>query len=68
MGRRSQKNFYDRGLLLVLYLAEVKKQTKGFISGYKIELKLLACQHKDQTWSAITGDDTITYDETKLKC
>jgi len=48
----------------VLYLAEVKKQTKGFIGGYKTELKLLACQHKDQTWSAIAGNDILTYDET----
>jgi DNA repair ATPase RecN len=48
----------------VLYLAEVKKQTKGFIGGYKTELKLLACQHKDQTWSAIAGEDILTCDET----
>ncbi|MFN7556793.1 pilus motility taxis protein HmpF [Microcystis sp.] len=48
----------------MLYLAEVKKQTRGFISGYKTELKLLACQHKDQTWSAIAGNDILTYDET----
>jgi chromosome segregation ATPase len=51
----------------VLYLAEVKKQTKGFIGGYKIELKLLACQHNDQTWSAIPGNDTLTYDETNSR-
>ncbi len=51
----------------MLYLAEVKKQTKGFISGYKIELKLLACQHKDQTWSAIVGNDILTYDETNSR-
>lgn len=51
----------------MLYLAEVKKQTKGFISGYKIELKLLACQHNDQTWSAIPGNDTLTYDETNSR-
>lgn len=48
----------------MLYLAEVKKQTRGFISGYKTELKLLACQHKDQTWSAIAGNDILTCDET----
>jgi DNA repair exonuclease SbcCD ATPase subunit len=47
----------------VLYLAEVKKQTRGFIGGYKTELKLLACQHNDQTWSSIPGDDILTYDE-----
>ena len=48
----------------MLYLAEVKKQTRGFIGGYKTELKLLACQHNDQTWSAIPGEDILTYDET----
>jgi DNA repair ATPase RecN len=48
----------------VLYLAEVKKQTKGFIGGYKTELKLLACQHNDQTWSAVAGEDILTCDET----
>jgi chromosome segregation ATPase len=48
----------------VLYLAEVKKQTRGFIGGYKTELKLLACQHNDQTWSSIPGDDILAYDET----
>ncbi|MFM6900629.1 MAG: pilus motility taxis protein HmpF [Microcystis panniformis] len=48
----------------MLYLAEVKKQTRGFIGGYKTELKLLACQHKDQTWSAIPGEEILTYDET----
>jgi chromosome segregation ATPase len=51
----------------VLYLAEVKKQTKGFIGGYKIELKLLACQHNDQTWSAIPGDDILICDETNSR-
>jgi hypothetical protein len=48
----------------VLYLGEVKKQIRGFIGGYKTELKLLACQHNDQTWSAIPGEDILTYDET----
>jgi chromosome segregation ATPase len=47
----------------VLYLAEVKKQTKGFMGGAKAELKLLAYQHNDQTWSAIAGEETIVCDE-----
>ncbi|MFM7794173.1 MAG: hypothetical protein ACKO90_40975, partial [Microcystis panniformis] len=51
----------------MLYLAEVKKQTRGFIGGYKTELKLLACQHKDQTWSAIARNDILTYDETNSR-
>jgi hypothetical protein len=46
----------------VLYLAEVKKQTKGFIKGFKTELKLLACQHSDQTWSPIPGDEVLISD------
>ncbi len=45
------------------YLAEVKKQTKGFISGLKTEFKLLACQHNDQTWSAVPGDEVIVTEE-----
>jgi hypothetical protein len=47
----------------VLYLAEVKKQTRGFIGGYKTELKLLACQHNDQTWSAVPNEEILTYEE-----
>ncbi|MGH2412382.1 MAG: pilus motility taxis protein HmpF, partial [Microcystaceae cyanobacterium] len=47
----------------MLYLAEVKKQTKGFISGLKTELKLLACQHNDQTWSPVPGDEIIVCEE-----
>lgn len=48
----------------MLYLAEVKKQTRGFIGGFKTELKLLACQHNDQTWSAIPNDETLICDVT----
>ena len=47
----------------MLYLAEVKKQTRGFISGFKTELKLLACQHTDQTWSAVPGEEILVSDE-----
>jgi chromosome segregation ATPase len=47
----------------VLYLAEVKKQTKGFIKGFKTELKLLAFQQNDQTWSSISGDELLTTEE-----
>ena len=46
----------------MLYLAEVKKQTKGLISGLKTELKLLACQEKDQAWTPVTGEETISCD------
>jgi chromosome segregation ATPase len=42
----------------VLYLAEVQKQKTG-IMGFKTELKLLACQRTDQSWSAVPGEETI---------
>jgi hypothetical protein len=48
----------------VLYLAEVKKQTRGFIGAGKTELKLLAFQHNDQTWSTVPNEEILTYDET----
>jgi chromosome segregation ATPase len=45
----------------VLYLAEVQKPKSGFnISGRtKAELKLLACQRSEQTWSAIPGEELV---------
>nr|WP_206688495.1 pilus motility taxis protein HmpF [Cyanobacterium stanieri] len=43
-------------------MAEVKTQTRGFVGGYKTELKLLTSQAADQTWTAITGEDIITTD------
>ncbi|WP_107668637.1 pilus motility taxis protein HmpF [Cyanothece sp. BG0011] len=48
----------------MLYLAEVKKQTRGFISGSRTtELKLLACQHNDQTWSPVPGEEVVALEE-----
>jgi chromosome segregation ATPase len=44
----------------VLYLAEVKKQTRSFMGGVKTEIKLLACQHNDQTWSAIHEEEVLS--------
>lgn len=46
----------------MLYLAEVKTQNKGFVGGYKTELKLLASQAQDQTWNAIAGEDIVATD------
>jgi chromosome segregation ATPase len=43
----------------VLYLAEVRKQKCGFMGKASTELKLLACQRNDQTWSAVPGDEVI---------
>ncbi|AIE74844.1 pilus motility taxis protein HmpF [Synechocystis sp. CS-94] len=47
----------------MLYLAEIKKQTKNFLGGYKTELKLLACQHSDQTWSALPNEESFQTDD-----
>ncbi len=43
----------------MLYLAEVKKQSKGFIGGTETKLKLLAFQRNDQSWCAVPGDESI---------
>lgn len=47
----------------MLYLAEVQKQKTGPFGGSKAELKLLACQRNDQSWSAVPGDEVIPADE-----
>jgi len=48
----------------VLYIAEVTRQSKAFITGKnQITLKLLACQRSDQSWSAVSGDDALTFDD-----
>nr|WP_199308964.1 pilus motility taxis protein HmpF [Nodosilinea sp. FACHB-13] len=41
-----------------MYLAEVQKKT-GFIGSGKPEFKLLACQRSENSWSAVTGDETL---------
>ncbi len=41
----------------MLYLAEVQVQ-KGFMAN-KAQLKLLACQRTDQSWSAVPGEELI---------
>ncbi|TBR59048.1 hypothetical protein B4U84_24665 [Westiellopsis prolifica IICB1] len=47
----------------MLYLAEVQKQKGGLLGGGgKTELKLLACQRTDQTWSA-GAEEIITAEE-----
>jgi chromosome segregation ATPase len=46
----------------VLYLAEVQKQKGGLLSNGKAELKLLACQRNDQSWSSI-AEELITAEE-----
>jgi chromosome segregation ATPase len=51
----------------VLYLAEVKKQTRGFIGGIKAELKLIACQHNDQSWSALPTEEAIVWEDSQAQ-
>jgi DNA repair ATPase RecN len=40
----------------VLYLAEVQKQKGGLLGGGKTELKLLACQRIDESWSTVSEE------------
>ena len=48
----------------MLYLAEVQKKSGGLLGGGgKAELKLLACQRSEQSWSAVPGDEIIGCDE-----
>ncbi len=47
----------------MLYLAETKKQTKNFLGSYKTELRLLACKHSDETWSAVPTEEVFQTEE-----
>jgi chromosome segregation ATPase len=47
----------------VLYLAEVQKKGGGLLGGSRVELKLLACQRAEQSWSAVSGDEAVVADE-----
>lgn len=47
----------------MLYLAEVKKQSKGFIGGSETKIKLLAFQRNDQSWTAVPGEEMIVAEE-----
>ena len=51
----------------MLYLAEVQKQKGGLLGGgAKTELKLLACQRKDQSWSTVTEEVIAAEEAGKL--
>lgn len=51
----------------MLYLAEVQKQKGGLLGGgSKAELKLLACQRNDQSWSAVSEETISAEDANKL--
>ncbi|WP_072621388.1 pilus motility taxis protein HmpF [Spirulina major] len=48
----------------MLYLAEVRKQKSGgFMAKVSTEIKLLACQRNDQSWTAVPGDEAIECEE-----
>lgn len=46
----------------MLYLAQVQKKTK-FLSATKTELKLLACQPKENHWSAVSRETVMPSEE-----
>lgn len=46
------------------YLAEIQKQSKGFMGGFETKLKLLACQRNDRSWSVVPGNEFIETDDT----
>ncbi len=51
----------------MLYLAEVQKQKGGLLGGGgKTELKLLACQRTDQSWSTVSEEVIGTEEASKL--
>ncbi|NJL79522.1 MAG: hypothetical protein HC917_12955, partial [Richelia sp. SM2_1_7] len=51
----------------MLYLAEVQKQKGGLLGGgAKTELKLLACQRKDQNWSTVNEEVIAAEEASKL--
>ncbi|MDJ0680847.1 MAG: hypothetical protein QNJ18_13390, partial [Xenococcaceae cyanobacterium MO_167.B52] len=45
------------------YLAEVQKQSKGFMGGVETKLKLLANQRNDRSWSAISGNEFVEVED-----
>lgn len=47
----------------MLYLAEVIQKKGGLMGGGKTELKLLACQRTEQSWTAVSGEEIIPADE-----
>ena len=51
----------------MLYLAEVQKQKGGLLgSSSKTELKLLACQRKDQSWTTVSEESIAAEEANKL--
>lgn len=46
------------------YLAEIKKQSKGFMGGVEAKLKLLAFQESDRSWNIVSNNDLIAIEDT----
>ena len=46
----------------MLYLAEIQKQSKGFMGGVETKLKLIACQRNDKSWNLV-GNESITVED-----
>ncbi|MDJ0589473.1 MAG: pilus motility taxis protein HmpF [Pleurocapsa sp. MO_226.B13] len=44
----------------MLYLAEIQKQSKGFMGGVETKLKLIACQRNDDSWSIVSNEYITT--------
>ena len=40
----------------MLYLAEIQKQSKGFMGGVETKLKLIACRRNDFSWSVVHNE------------
>ena len=45
------------------YLAEIQKQSKGFMGGFETRLKLLASQDSDRGWQAVSGKEAIELED-----
>ncbi|WP_414581026.1 pilus motility taxis protein HmpF [Scytonema sp. PCC 10023] len=50
----------------MLYLAEVQKQKGGLLGSGKTQLKLLACQRTDQSWSTVSEEVIAAEEAGKL--
>ena len=58
MDSRKQKR-----VAIVRYLAEVQRQSKGFMGGVETKLKLLANQRNDRSWSTISGNEFLEIED-----
>ena len=47
----------------MLYLAEIQKQSKGFMGGFETKLKLLANQTQNRSWNVVPSSEPIAIDD-----